>query len=555
MAVFNQSPTPNLRLFLFMNTRAFLLIAVINVLSILAPPQSVAQTNDSPLTQAIQEQLAAVEDIELPREMDMLWRKLRQFYTQRRYQPVWFDDTGLTARAEIWMDTIEAAYTHGLDPNDYHIGFFQRHIGDEVVSLRVWIELQLTRALLLYIKHMQEGRVSPKDMNLDWHIKKPPVNTLKMLQQFLAADDFQKALDSLPPAHDGYRRLRAAFTKYLALQSAGGWPNIADGPILRIGDSNEQVALIRERLHIEGDLLIEPVTGKRFYDESLKEAVEQFQVRYGIDVDGIVGPETRAAMNVPIEERIQQMKFNLERWRWLPRELGAQYLLVNIAGYELTAYENNQPVFLLRIIAGTPERSTPAVSGPMESIILNPYWYIPRSIAVNDFLPLLQHNPNLLKKMEIHVFTNSQKALTEVQGDKINWKQLNEENFPYQLRQDPGPANSLGSIKFKFANDYALYLHDTPKKRLFYQETRAFSSGCIRVESAIDLAKYLLKNDNGWTKRKIRKIIDSGETVVLDLKTPVPLYLVYWTAWVGYDEHVYFRKDIYGWDQSQSAYK
>jgi len=556
LALINHNPTLNLRYF-FMNTRAFPLTAVIIiVLAILALPRSIAQTSEDSLSEAIQEQLAAVEDIDLPVEMARLWRKLGRFYAQRQYQPVWFDDTGLTVRAQIWLDTIKAADTHGLDPNDYHIGFFRRHLGDKVISLRVWIELQLTRALLLYIKHMQTGRLSPKELNLDWHIRKPAVNTLKVLQHILTAEDFQKALDSLPPAHDGYLRLRKAFIKFLALQSAGGWPNIPDGPSLQTGDSDERVALIRERLKIEGDLLIQPLTGKYFYDEGLKEAVEHFQVRYGIDVDGIVGPETRAAMNIPIEERIQQMKFNLERWRWLPRNLGPHYLLVNIAGYELTAYENNQPVFLLRIIAGTPERSTPAVAGPMESIILNPYWYIPRSIAVNDILPLLQRYPKYLKKMNIRVFKkNSREALTEVKPDRIKWKQLNEDTFPYQLRQDPGPANSLGSIKFKFANDYALYLHDTPKKRLFYQETRAFSSGCIRVENAIDLAEYLLQNNSGWTKRKIRKIIDSGETEVIALQTPVPLYLVYWTAWAGNDEQVYFRKDIYGWDLSQSTYK
>jgi len=417
-----------------MNTRAFSFTAVILVFSILAPPRSVAQTYDDSLSEAIQEQLAAVDDIELPKKIGRLWRELGRFYAQRQYQPVWYDNNGLTARAQLWLNTIEAAKTHGLNPNDYHIGFFQRHLGDEVVSLRAWVELQLTKALLLYIKHMQEGRLSPRELNLDWHIKKPAVNTLKMLQQILAAKDFQKALDSLPPAHDGYLRLRAAFINYLALQSTGGWPNIPDGPSLKTGDFDERVALIRQRLQIEGDLLIQPLTGKYFYDEGLKEAVEHFQVRYGIDVDGIVGPETRAAMNVSIEERIHQMKFNLERWRWLPRNLGAHYLLVNIAGYELTAYENNQPVFLLRIIAA-------AVAGPMESIILNPYWYIPRSIAVNDILPLLQRYPKYLKKMDIRVFKkNSRKALIEVKPDRIKWKQLNEDNFPYQLRQDPLPA-------------------------------------------------------------------------------------------------------------------
>jgi len=538
-----------------MNTRLLTLIVVVTFSSLLALASPLAQTKNASLAQAIQEQLAAVEDIELPKELDIQWRNLRRFYSQRQFQPVWFDDIGLNARAQAWLNTIEKAESHGLDPGDYQLGFFQRHRGDEPVSLRVWIELQLTKALLLYIKHMLAGRLSPKDMNLDWHIAKPSVNTVARLQHILNTADFQEALDSLQPTQDGYQRLRKALARYLTLQAMGGWPTIPDGPLLQIGDTDEQMILIRQRLQAEGDLQIARVAGKLLFDEMLKDAVEHFQVRYGIDVDGVVGPETRTAMNVPLAERIQQIQFNMERWRWLPQDLGDHYILVNTAGYELTAYEKNQPVFVLRIIAGTPERRTPAVAGPLESIIFNPYWYIPRSIALNDILPLQQRNPGYLARMGIRVFTNSQTALTEVAVERINWTQLNEENFPYQLRQDPGPRNSLGSIKFKFANDYALYLHDTPKKRLFDQETRAFSSGCIRVETAIDLADYLLKNNDTWTKQTIQQTIDSGETVVVDLQDPIPLYLVYWTAWVGSDEHVYFRKDIYGWDQSQSECK
>ena len=346
--------------------------------------------------------------------------------------------------------------------------------------------------------------------------------------------------------------MQAALLNYLALKSSGGWPSIPNGPTLKPGELDEQVPLLRRRLQAEGDLVIEPVMGKFRFDDTVKEAVEHFQVRYGIDVDGVVGPETRAAMNLPIEERIKQIQLNLERWRWLPQDLGERYLMVNTAGYELVAYEHNKVQFITRVIAGTPDRSTPAVAGPLQDIIINPYWYIPQSIAINDILTLQKKNPNYLKSMGIRVFKNSKTALSEVQTNKIQWSKLNEDNFHYQLRQDPGPKNSLGNIKFKFANNFALYLHDTPKKRLFDQETRAFSSGCIRVDSAVDLADYLLQNQDDWSKQKIHEIIDSGDTIVIELQVPIPLYLVYWTAWVGSDNQVYFRKDIYGWDKSQS---
>ncbi len=538
-----------------MHTRQLTLIAIFTLVSCLALPSTLAQNSEISLQEAIRHQLAEIADITLPQEMDLAWRKLRQFYSQRRYQPVWFDDSRLNARAQTWLETIKSAHTHGLNPYDYHLGFLQRHQSAGPISLRVWMELQLTKALMLYIEHMQAGRLTPEEMNLDWHITKPPVDTQAWLQRILDAADFQQALDSLQPPHADYRRLRAALIKYLAMQSAGGWPGIPDGPVLQTGDTDEQVAVIRRRLLAEGDLEIEPLTGKFLFDATLKEALEHFQVRYGIDVDGVAGPETRAAMNIPIAERIQQMQLNLERWRWLPKEFGERYILVNTAGFELAVYEHNEPLFIMRVIAGTPERSTQAVAGPLQGIVFNPYWYVPRNIALNDILPLQQRNPNYLKTMGIRVFKNNQAAPTEIQPDKIAWEQLNQDNFPYEFRQDPGPGNSLGSIKFKFANNFALYLHDTPKKRLFNKETRAFSSGCIRVENAIDLAEYLLQNHDGWTKQKIQEIIDSGETVSVDLQTSIPLYLVYWTAWVGSDGHVYFRKDIYGWDKSQSECK
>ncbi|WP_455212623.1 L,D-transpeptidase family protein [Kaarinaea lacus] len=502
------------------------------------------------LVQAIREQL--VKEVDLVHETDLLWLDLRRFYTERRFQPVWFTDKGLNERGQLMVETIKSAENHGLNPDDYNICFFERHCDDELASQRVWVELLLTKSLMQYIEHMMVGRLSPQDMELNWHIEKPSVDTQAWLQTIVDDPDFAQALQSLQPPHHGYRRLQTALLKYLQLQSSGGWPSIPPGPLLQIWDAHEQIALLRRRLQAEGDLLLGPVENELLFDETVKLAVEHFQVRYGIEVDGMVGPQTRAAMNVPIEERIKQMQFNLERWRWLPRNLGERYLLVNTAGYELVVYEYNAPLYVMRVIAGTPERPTPAVVGPLESIIFNPYWYIPRKIALNDVVPRQKRNPNFFKSVGIRVFKNQQAKLREIPASRIDWEHVNQNNFPYQLRQDPGPQNSLGAIKFKFTNDYALYLHDTPKQRLFDRETRAFSSGCIRVEDAVYLAEYLLQNENGWTKDQIRTVIDSGETVSIELTSHIPLYLVYWTAWVSRDNQVYFRKDVYGWDKSQS---
>ena len=535
-------------------TRAMTIAAYLCVLWLLAPVLCLAQNGEGShkLAQAIREQL--VKDADLIDESDLQWLDLRIFYSRRRFQPLWFSDAGLNDQAKTLLDTFKTADTQGLNPQDYNIHFFARHYDDETASQRVWVELLLTKSLMLYIQHMVAGRLDPRAMGLDWHIKTPPVATLAWLHRIVDAADFAKALGELQPPHAGYRRLRAALLHYLALQSNGAWPTISDGPILQIWDSDERVAILRQRLRAEGDLLIGPVENELLFDETVKFAVEHFQVRYGIEMDGIVGPQTRAAMNAPIGERIKQIQWNLERWRWLPRELGERYLLVNTAGYELSVFEHNQLRFVMRIIAGTPERPTPAVTGPLQSIVFNPYWYIPRKIALEDVIPRQRRNPEFFKALGIRVFRNHQSAQTEVPASSIDWSKIDNNHFPYHLRQDPGPINSLGSIKFKFANDFSLYLHDTPKQRLFYRDTRAFSSGCIRVENAISLAEYLLQNTNGWTKQKIQEVIDSGQTVSVDLLGEIPLYLVYWTAWVSRDNQMYFRKDVYGWDKVQSQF-
>jgi murein L,D-transpeptidase YcbB/YkuD len=534
---------------------------IITFVGVMIPTAVIAQSGEGSykLAQAIREQL--VKDVEFVDEADLVWLDLRRFYTQRRFQPVWFTDAGLNARGQLMIQTIKSAQTQGLNPDDYNICFFERHCDDELASQRLWVELLLTKSLIRYIGDMLTGRLSPQDMNLNWHIEQPPVDTKAWLENIVQADDFAKALESLQPPHEGYRRLHAALLNYLDLQAAGGWPRIPEGPVLQIWDSHEQVPLIRRRLQAEGDLLMGPVENALLFDETVKLAVEHFQVRYGIDVDGMVGPQTRSAMNVPVSERIEQMQLNLERWRWLPRDLGERYLLVNTASYELVVVEHNRVKTVMRVIAGTPERATPAVAGPVQSIVFNPYWYIPRKIAINDVIPRQQRNPDFFRAVGIRVFKNQQlrnhqASLTEIPPSRIDWAKIDADHFPYQLRQDPGPQNSLGSVKIKFANDFALYLHDTPKQRLFQRETRAFSSGCIRVENAIELAEYLLASDNadenGWNRQKIRAVIDSGETVTVPLSSEIPLYLVYWTAWVSNDEHVYFRNDVYGWDSAQS---
>ena len=483
--------------------------------------------------------------------LDLDRKRLHDFYAPRNFQPVWVNTHGPLQRAEQLRQTLILAEEEGLEPEAYPLSLIAQHWTARTAAELARLELLLTNTFFLYSKHVRAGRFDPGKVDPLWHIATPDFNAVKLLNTTLAAANFGAALRDLPPPHAGYRRLREALARYRQRQRNGGWPQLPAGPYLKYGLRHPQISLLRRRLLAEGDLHLGPVKDSDFFDQAVKYAVERFQVRHGLKMDGIVGAASRAAMNVPISERIEQIKLNMERWRWLPRHLGRRYLMVNTAGYELTAIENAQPLFSMWVIIGKPERPTPAVRGVLHTVVFNPYWTVPSTIVFEDLIPEQQRNPNFLKSRGIRVFSNRRNG-EELDAGKIDWSQVDKEHFPYVLRQDPGPTNPMGRIKFLFSNAFKVYLHDTPTRRLFNRQVRAFSSGCIRVEDPVRLAVYLLGAENRWTRKKIRETIASGESRKVPVPKAMPIYLVYWTAWVGADNAVSFREDVYDRDSPLS---
>jgi murein L,D-transpeptidase YcbB/YkuD len=361
-------------------------------------------------------------------------------------------------------------------------------------------------------------------------------------------NSFAAALKDLTPAHIGYLRLREALKRYRQIRKQGGWPMMPAGPVLKKGSWHKQVEVLRQRLLAEGDLELGPTRDVRYFDDAVEFALERFQVRHGIRMDGVLGPVTRKMMNVTVTQRIKQIKYNMERWRWLPRWLTKRYIMVNTAGFNLDVVEDEDIQFSMGVIIGTPERPTPVVASRLHTVVFNPYWTVPPTIVFEDLLPRQRRNPAFFKANHIRVIRNGE----EVDPTEVNWNKVNKNYFPFILRQDPGPKNSLGRIKFLFKNDYTVYLHDTPKKYLFDKDSRAFSSGCIRVEDPARLASYLLGDDNGWTVEKIRETIDSGKYLEVPILNTMPIYLVYMTAWVEENGAAHFRPDIYQWDPKVS---
>ena len=274
-----------------------------------------------------------------------------------------------------------------------------------------------------------------------------------------------------------------------------------------------------------------------------------YQARNGQYIDGVVGRDTYAALNVPARRRARQIAANMERLRWLPRSLGDRYLVVDIAGFRLVVFEKDRPVLKMAVIVGRESRPTPIFTGRMNHVVFNPFWRVPRSIAIKDELPQIRKDPEFFATHDMEVFRyQAGGGTTRIDPAAVDWSKVTEDSFGYLLRQKPGATNALGRVKFMFPNRYNVYLHDTPSQNLFRRSKRTFSSGCVRVARPIDLGEYLMADNPGWDRERFVATIEAGKTRTVNLNRRLPIYLVYLTAWAEGESPVGFRRDIYGRD-------
>lgn len=476
------------------------------------------------------------------------WPLLQAFYAARDYVPVWSDDGQLRYEAYYAIDRLSRAGEDGLYPDEYHLNEIHLTLDSSAGAASDALELVLTDGLLRYIRDLRTGRLDPLATDTEWHIRPSSIDPVAVLAGITASDSIRDALQELPPQHRAYQRLKTLLRAYRSLESTGGWPVIPPGEALERGSYDQRVHQLRHRLMLSGDLSGFDYREAFRFDAALEEAVRDFQAQHGLDVDGVVGRKTLAALNVPIGERIQQILLNMERWRWMPDVLGDRYLLVNMAGFELQAVEDDETVMGMRVIIGRPYRSTPAFAGEMRYLVFNPYWNVPHKLAILDLLPEQQANPDYLTQKGFRVYTDWSKGARELDPSDIDWQAYTPETFPYRLIQDPGMSNSLGRIKFMLPNPYAVYLHDTPSRHLFRRPVRTFSSGCIRVEEPVQLADFVLRDATGTNAVDVLQAIDSGENHTVSLPHTMPVYLLYLTAWVDDAGRAHFRDDVYGRD-------
>jgi murein L,D-transpeptidase YcbB/YkuD len=387
------------------------------------------------------------------------------------------------------------------------------------------------------------------------------MDVVAYLQQALHEQTLAASLHRLVPSEGGYLRLREALRRYRHIASRGGWRKIASGQLLRLGDRSERVADLRFRLWVTHDLKSSrslkvgeagslSQEADKVFDAEVEQAVQSFQRRHGLEVDGIVGPNTLEALNVTVDDRIRQLGLNLERWRQRGPDFGERYLYVNIPDYTLHVVEDGRSTMTMRVIVGKPQWRTPTFRSAMTHLVLNPYWVVPQRIGREEIIPRVQENPEYLDTQQMELIEGWGATARVVDPSIIDWTAVSEKKFPYRFRQQPGRWNALGRVKFKFSNPYSIYIHDTPARSLFAKPQRAFSHGCVRLEHPLELATFLLR-ETSWTPERIGQMLDRGQQSYVNLPRPIDVHIVYHTAWMDESGVIHFRPDIYGHDQSQ----
>lgn len=471
---------------------------------------------------------------------------MRSFYRARDYAPVWLGtDERLNRRGRVLLRYLRDADTQGLVPAHYRIKEVEALTRPRPADPGA-LELLLSHELIHYATDLGSGRLEPRLVESSLAVFSRAILGPEVLDAAARARDIGSHLDSLVPASDEYRKLRDALAGLRKMARGAPWPIVPAGPSLKPGMSDPRVVVLRERLAESGDLA-QPGEGPLF-DEALAAAVRRFQARHGLAADGAVGEATLAALNVPLADKIEQVVLNMERLRWLPHDLGDDYVKVNIAAFDLAVVHKGATALSMRVVVGRTYRQTPVFASRIERVELNPYWNVPVSIARKDILPHILADPNYLGGHNFEVFTSWGPDAKKVDPRSVDWRNVAARGFPYKLRQKPGPENALGRFRFFFPNPFDVYLHDTPSRELFERETRTFSSGCIRLEKARALALYLLNDDPAWTPEAVDEGVQSGVNQSIPLARSVPVVVNYATAWVDDEGVLQFRPDIYGRD-------
>ncbi len=466
---------------------------------------------------------------------------MEEFYSARDYQPVWIKDGRYTPAAKAVMAAISAAADEGLDPAAYRLP--AATLGSTAPlgpDLTAAAELTLDKALLLYARQAYAGRLDPSSIGKLITIKPLLPDPVEILASVSAAPDATAAVIAYNPPHPGYQRLKAALAEARKLPATEAPAPIAEGKLMKLGVSDPRVPQLRARLGLPA-----ATETPELYDNALAEAVARFQAESGLKADGAAGGNTIAFLNRAGKDDTAEILANMERWRWLPRDLGAFHVEVNVPEFQVRIVDDGKIVHETRVVTGKVTNQTPIFSDEMESIVVNPSWNVPASITTKEMLPKVRNDPSYLSRNGYQVLAKVNGKVVPVSPGSVDWSTASARNI--QIRQRPGDDNALGSIKFLFPNEHSVYLHDTPSKSLFQRDQRAFSHGCVRVQNPLEFADVLLAYQGGWTKERLRKMVGGRESWV-NLPKHIPIHITYFTAFVDDSGTLQMRPDIYGYN-------
>lgn len=477
---------------------------------------------------------------------------LKQYYQTRQFFPVWSKIT--STHIKEFSKAVQESELDGLNPADYGLSAledrFRSANSKEATALeKALLDIHFSDTVLAFINDVLVGRVNPKKVHPDWFFKAKGKDPVAILQQIAKKGGLLKRLAALFPQNEVYLNMRAELKKWKARGQKENWPKVPmKGKKWEKGQSGAHIAALRARLQASGDLSKDSQNAELF-DDQLETAVKSFQEQNGLNADGVVGRYTIEALNKSIPDRVKQLIVNMERYRWLPRDLGDRYLFVNIPDYKVRLIEKGKQKLELRGVVGNTRWRTPVFEDEMEFLVLNPRWNVPPKIAKKEMLPKVQKDPSYLKRANFSVYKRENGRKVRVDSAEVDW--ANAEAKDYFFSQNSGGGNSLGRIKFMFPNKHSVYIHDTPSKHLFKRDVRAYSHGCVRLENPFELAVTLLEKAGGpkWDMKTIKSKASGGEPKTVKLKERVPIYLYYLTAWVDEQGQLQFRKDIYDYDR------
>jgi len=493
------------------------------------------------MTSSIALMLASPERLELP--LERIRQRLKTHYVDNGGTVYWVG----TGRMTPFIQRLLDAEDDGLNPDDYPI--------DTLIDLRDGLaandpmsaaraELYFSAFFVAYASDLKTGRVIPQKVDPRLFRNRKTVDVLGVLTDMNKYRGPTQYLNVFEPKNPQYQALKKLLQDYRDLAAKGGWGTIEPGENLKPGMTEPRVAEVRKLLGATGDYEWQTPGDPDFYDEQLAIGVKRFQARHGLEAKGLIGKQTIIAMNVPVEERVRQIMLNMERWRWMPENLGDYHFLVNIASFELQRIQANTIIDRMNTVVGAPATQTPEFSDELEYVEFNPTWTVPYSIATKEMLPRLRRSP-FAYASDFEVFIGGKLA----SWGSIDWSAYGPGNFPFTFRQKPGPKNALGKVKFMMPNKHNIYLHDTPAKDKFLQTARAFSHGCIRLSRPVELAYGLVPDLGGWSKARMDSAWASGKTTRASFTDHIPVHLIYGTAFRGDAGMIEFRPDVYGRDR------